>query len=148
MCEKMPCGWLQFSSTLMCCPTFLQYFGHIWHGNYQNGAEWHGQIEYECQNHHKQTCFGLTYQHLGSMTRTDNTYWYVCCMYVVCFYFLIVEGKSLQIQYKYFNINIVYPTFNTKQNIKLSSMTQYDIVYIKLYRISVLFTYAFSIIYA
>ncbi len=56
----------------------------------------------------------------------------------VCFYFLIVEGKSLQMQYKYFNINIVYPaprglstTFNTKQNIKLSSMKQYDIVYIK-----------------
>ncbi len=56
----------------------------------------------------------------------------------VCFYFLIVEGKSLQLQYKYFNINIVYPaprglsiTFNTKQNIKLPSMTQYGIVYNK-----------------
>ncbi len=52
---------------------------------------------------------------------------YIFFMYV--FYFLIVEGKSLQIQYKYFNINIVYPTprglsttFNTKQNMKLSSM--------------------------
>ncbi len=56
----------------------------------------------------------------------------------VCFYFLIAEGKSLQIQYKYFNINIVYSaprglstTFKLKQNIKLSSMTQYVIVYIK-----------------
>ncbi len=48
----------------------------------------------------------------------------------VCFYFLILEGKSLQIQYKYFNINIVYPapkglstTFSIKQNIKLSNTT-------------------------
>ncbi len=51
----------------------------------------------------------------------------------LCFYLFIAEGKSLQIQYKYFNINIGYPasrglskTFNTKQNIKLSSMTQYN----------------------
>ncbi len=48
------------------------------------------------------------------------------CMYV-CIYLRIVEGISLQIQHKYFNINIVYTapkglltTFNTKQNIKLS----------------------------
>ncbi len=58
--------------------------------------------------------------------------WCKLNMYV-CIYLLIVQGKSLQIQHKYFNINIVYPaprglstTFNTKQNIKLSSMTQYD----------------------
>ncbi len=50
----------------------------------------------------------------------------------VCMYLLIVESKSLQIQHKYFYINVVNPapsglstTFNAKQNIKLSSMTEY-----------------------
>ncbi len=47
-------------------------------------------------------------------------------MFLYVFYLLIVEGKSLQMQYKYSNINIVYPaprglstTCNTKQNIDL-----------------------------
>ncbi len=76
-------------------------------------------------------------------------------MYYVCIHLLIVEGKSLQIQHKYFNINIVYSapkslstTFNTKQKIKLSSMTQYcsnSIQFTQLYRISVLLIHAFSI---
>ncbi len=74
------------------------------------------------------------YQHLYCINKClfcDTVAYSAYYMYV-CIYFLLVEGKSLQIQHKYFNINIVYPalrglstTFNTKQYIKLSSMTQY-----------------------